>query len=325
MNPALYKRLPHLIILSASLLVVAFIIASGAYNSDPVFAQSCPSVDVNKGRVEYSFNVQEAGVYRVWTRMQAGNSYNNSVYLKVDSDCAINVGDTSVPSNSWKWVDYKNGDTGNKINVSLGSGNHVLRYFGKEKNVKVDTVVLLKESNCTPQGEDGKNCQIIPSSTSAEDSSSSGDSGSTANETKPNQPVKVGNVIINEDGEQVEIAGEDENGAYYIDEETGEKVYAKEELTEKEATEIGYLQQLDNRRPWIIGLGALAVTSVAVFAYTIFRPEQAHKIVVYQHKVLDSLKQLLNKNHTPKGPPPPKPPSSSGKSVIEPTIIHPTK
>jgi len=275
-------------------------------------------MDPAKGRVSYDINIQEAGEYRVWTRMQAGNSYNNSVWLKVDNNCPINVGDKSVPSSSWKWVDYKNGSTGSKIDVTLSSGSHTLRYFGKEKNVKVDTVVLLKGSNCTPSGEDGKNCQIIPS-TNPDDSdggssgagSTSGDSGSTA---KPSKPVKVGDTIITAEGEQVAIEGEDEGGSYYTDKDTGEKVYAEEELSDDEAAELGYLAQTGNRMPWFIGLGVVIVLSIGAIIYTAVRPEQAKHIVAYQHRFIDKIKSFFNRGgHS----------SGGGTSSGDPTIVYP--
>ncbi len=101
-----------------------------------------------------------AGTYRVWARIKAADTSNNSFYLRIDSQCAILVGDNNqISAASWTWVDYQSGITTNKINTTLTAGDHVVTIIGNEPGVSVDKILMTKNLTCVPTGF-GENCPI---------------------------------------------------------------------------------------------------------------------------------------------------------------------
>lgn len=122
---------------------------------------SCPAQDTSRGVVTSKFNVAAPGSYQVWARMSAQSATNDSFILEVDNTtCGVVMGDTSVPTTGWKWVNYRGGTTTNTVSVSLTAGEHNLKLIGREDGVKVDRVLFVPtEANCIPQDADkGNSC-----------------------------------------------------------------------------------------------------------------------------------------------------------------------
>ncbi len=116
---------------------------------------ACSAQDTSRGTVTSSFTVATAGTYRVWSRIKAPDTTNNSYILEIDGAalCGVVVGDngTDIPANTWKWVDYQSATTTNKINVTLSAGPHTMVMIGREDNVEVDRVILTTDTTCVPQ------------------------------------------------------------------------------------------------------------------------------------------------------------------------------
>jgi hypothetical protein len=112
------------------------------------------------GQVTQSITVATAGTYRVWSRIEAPDTTNNSYYFQVDGGCAYDIGDlATIPASAWTWVDYQDGNAASTVDVTLTAGTHVLTYTGKEPNVELDRVLLLTDTTCTPTGT-GDNCAV---------------------------------------------------------------------------------------------------------------------------------------------------------------------
>ncbi len=133
----------------------------------------CTALPTTNGQVTMTVTVPSAGTYRVWSRIMAPDSTNNSYYLTIDSTtCGAVVGNidgaTAIPANTWKWVDYKDANSSTKVDVSLTAGTHTLVLTGKEAGLKVDRLLLLSPTdNCLtaqPNGN-GDNCTIDPDTT----------------------------------------------------------------------------------------------------------------------------------------------------------------
>ncbi|MCA9343087.1 hypothetical protein KC950_03705 [Candidatus Saccharibacteria bacterium] len=142
------------IIATVTLLVLMVALTTGRAEA------ACPTVDTSRGTVTSTINVPSSGNYRVWTRMQASSSTNDSYVLEIDDTvCGVVVGDTGVSTSSWQWVDYKSGSTSNKVTVNLSAGQHTVRMIGREDNVKLDKLLFLSDTSCTPTGF-GENCEV---------------------------------------------------------------------------------------------------------------------------------------------------------------------
>ncbi len=117
--------------------------------------------DTSLGTVTRSYTIpsDQAGDFNLWIRMSAESAGNDSVWFRNDNGACTLVGDTQVPVGSWKWVGYKDGNTNSKITFSnLSAGNHEMKLIGRENSVKVDKVMLVKNSNCTPADMEGNPC-----------------------------------------------------------------------------------------------------------------------------------------------------------------------
>jgi hypothetical protein len=144
-----------LLFISILLLGAVLFIKTGPTEAQTACQHTPPT---GAGTVTLSVTVQ-GGTYRVWSRMLVPDSTNNSFFVKFNNDCPIKVGDSSsIPANTWTWVDYKDGNTGSKIDVTLPAGDHVLTLIGNEDGVGVDKVLMTQNLTCVPTGTSGDNC-----------------------------------------------------------------------------------------------------------------------------------------------------------------------
>jgi hypothetical protein len=152
------------VLLTLAIGALMLIILLGILNKQSAEAQTnCPAQDTSRGVVTSTFNVAFGGNYKVWARMSAQSATNDSFILEVDgTNCGIIMGDTSVPTTGWKWLNYRNGSTTNTVSMSLTAGAHSLKLIGREDGVKVDRVMFVpSESTCVPDdATKGSNCLV---------------------------------------------------------------------------------------------------------------------------------------------------------------------
>ena len=103
--------------------------------------------------------VPNTASYRLWVRLKSPIAANDAVQAQVDADTPIRLGDAPVTPNAWTWIDYKNGDTASKSDLSLTTGLHTIKITGIESGVKVDRV-MVAAAGCIPSGL-GDNCATI--------------------------------------------------------------------------------------------------------------------------------------------------------------------
>jgi chitodextrinase len=124
-----------------------------------VSAAACPAPTTDLGSTTMTVSVPVAGNYRIWSRVMAPDTSNNSYSLEVDGTTCFIVGDNQLTPSSWTWVDYQNGTTSSKTDVSLTTGTHTLKLVGREANVAIDRVILVSDLACIPTGTGG-NCTV---------------------------------------------------------------------------------------------------------------------------------------------------------------------
>ena len=124
--------------------------------SDPVSAAACSAPTTDYGSATASVAIPSADTYRIWSRMLAPDTTNNTYLLEVDGNNCYTVGGALQP-NTWVWVSHQNGTTSSKIDLSLTKGNHALKFIGKQPGVMLDRVVFSSDLNCVPVGN-GDNC-----------------------------------------------------------------------------------------------------------------------------------------------------------------------
>lgn len=130
----------------------------------PAFAAGCSAPGTDLGSVNSTIAVPSSGTYRVWSRIMAPDTTNNTYLLDIDGATCNKVGGGPVPANSWVWVDYQDGDTASLTDTNLTAGNHALKLIGNQPGVKVDRVLFVADTTCVPTGT-GDNCAAVATQT----------------------------------------------------------------------------------------------------------------------------------------------------------------
>ncbi len=128
-------------------------------------AAACQMPAPDYGSVNTTVSIPATATYRIWTRMKVPDTTNKSYMLEVDGNQCYTVGNGTIPTGTWTWIDYQNGDTASKIDLSLSQGSHTIRLIGNVPNVQIDRMVMASDLTCTPTGT-GDNCNT-PSDTTA--------------------------------------------------------------------------------------------------------------------------------------------------------------
>lgn len=135
--------------------------------SDQAAAAACVPPGTDYGSVtNLSVNIDEAGTYRIWTRMAAPDSSNNTYLLEVDNNTCFTVGGSSVPvystgtsthfsTGTSNWINQTS--TGSTVEMTLSAGTHSIELIGNAPGVVVDRLIVTASTTCTPTGV-GDNC-----------------------------------------------------------------------------------------------------------------------------------------------------------------------
>lgn len=147
--------------------VVALLLGGVVFLGQTPKAEAACTPTTDYGTVTSTVSITTAGTYRTWVRIMAPDTTNNSLSLEVDGGSCIVVGNnTAIPANTWTWVDYRDGTTTSKINLTLTAASHTIKLIGTEPGVSVDRVILTTDTACVPTGT-GDNCANPVTDTSA--------------------------------------------------------------------------------------------------------------------------------------------------------------
>lgn len=136
---------------------VAVVVGSVTLSPSPAQAAACATPTKNYGTATLQLSVPTAGTYRLWTRMNAPDTTNNSYLMEVDGANCFTVGDTAIPAKTWTWVNHQNGTASSPISMTLSAGNHTIKAIGREPSVKFDRILAVSDQNCLPTTL-GDNC-----------------------------------------------------------------------------------------------------------------------------------------------------------------------
>lgn len=103
------------------------------------------------GQASATIVVPEAGRYAVWVRMRYQHKDANSVWLRVDDDRAIRVGNEESGYQVWKWVGWQDGQPDRRVILDLTPGEHRITLVGREKGAAIDAVIVTSDLEMTPQ------------------------------------------------------------------------------------------------------------------------------------------------------------------------------
>ncbi len=139
--------------------VAALVVAGALFGYMPASAAACPTPATDNGTDTVSVTVATTANYVMWTRLMVPDTTHNSINVQVDGATCYNVGaSTSIPANTWTWVNYADGATATPITLSLSAGTHTIKLIGTQAGVSVDRLLFYSDASCVPTGT-GDNCQ----------------------------------------------------------------------------------------------------------------------------------------------------------------------
>jgi hypothetical protein len=162
---------------SLLLLLLTSMVTGGAIvaqQSSQVLAAACTPPATDYGQVSgLSVNIDTAGTYRIWSRIAAPDTTNNTYLLEIDGNTCFNVGGSSVPtfsggsttrfaSGSTNWLATTS--SGSAVTLNFSVGTHTLKLIGNAPGVVVDRLIVTSDLTCTPTGT-GDNCTTPPDTT----------------------------------------------------------------------------------------------------------------------------------------------------------------
>lgn len=162
----------------AAILIAAVAVAAGHTHTIFAATGACstqPGYPTNNdyGSVTSAVNVTGAGTYRVWSRLAAPDTTNNTYMLEIDGNSCYTIGGSTIPtyasgatnffvSGSSNWTSKTT--AGTQIDVNLTVGSHTLKLIGTAPGVVIDRVVFTQDTACVPTGT-GDNCANPPDTT----------------------------------------------------------------------------------------------------------------------------------------------------------------
>ncbi len=116
---------------------------------------------VDQGTASYSFNIANAGVYKIIARVYAPDGASDSFYFKVDDSTEdtwdLNPTGAANEFNVWREDEVTKRGTGtpdlpqyDPYTVNLTAGNHTITFRGRETNARLDYFYLVKITDTTP-------------------------------------------------------------------------------------------------------------------------------------------------------------------------------
>jgi hypothetical protein len=214
-------RKVHFRFSSAAFITVLLVMSVLSFVSFNKHAQAaCTALPNTYGDATQTVNIPSDGTYRVWSRIMAPDTTNNSYYLEVDgTTCGVNVGDSAIAANTWTWVDYQGGVSTTKTNITLTAGTHSIHMIGKEQDVQLDRVILTTDTTCVPTGT-GDNCAGTTDTTAPTVSVTSPTAGTTVSGSSvalsANATDNVGVVGVQFKVDGTNVGAEDTTSPYSV-------------------------------------------------------------------------------------------------------------
>jgi hypothetical protein len=97
--------------------------------------------------------VGQPGLYKMWGRVIAPNSSDDSFWVSMDGQPFVKWNDifTRAGGTTWKWDDLRNSDAGSVVVIfSLASGTHQLVVAYREDGARIDRIRITNDLSLTP-------------------------------------------------------------------------------------------------------------------------------------------------------------------------------
>jgi L-ascorbate metabolism protein UlaG (beta-lactamase superfamily) len=104
------------------------------------------------GRATFPFTLAAAGTFKIWGRVIAPTTSDDSFWLIVDSGAPILWNDIT-PGATWHWASAKDSGHSNQlVQLNLAAGDHSLQVAYREDGAKLDRLLITSDNTLTPSG-----------------------------------------------------------------------------------------------------------------------------------------------------------------------------
>jgi hypothetical protein len=105
------------------------------------------------GRATFSFSVAAAGTYKLWGRVIAPSTGDDSFWAIMDGGTAINWDLPTTTATAWTWDQVHDGSNGNAlVQFTLAAGPHTLVIAYREDGAKLDRLLITNDPMLVPSG-----------------------------------------------------------------------------------------------------------------------------------------------------------------------------
>jgi len=104
------------------------------------------------GRAAFPFTLAAPGTFKIWGRVIAPGTSDDSFWLIVDGGPPILWNDIT-PGSTWHWSSARDSNRSNQVvQLPLGAGDHVLQVAYREDGAKLDRLLITSDASFTPSG-----------------------------------------------------------------------------------------------------------------------------------------------------------------------------
>ncbi len=103
------------------------------------------------GQAVYTFDVPVAGNYRVWARVMANTTADNSFFVAMDYDPYVTWNTALAGKNTWAWDVVKDRNRSDASTFPLSAGTHTLVIKQMEDGTKIDAIVVTTQPAWIPE------------------------------------------------------------------------------------------------------------------------------------------------------------------------------
>lgn len=102
------------------------------------------------GTATFPVYVPQGGRYAVWVEMNYQNVDANSLWLVVDNQRGVLLGNEDSGYRVWKWVGWRDGNVSARVSVDLTAGVHTVTIVSREAGTRFSDLMLTQDLNYKP-------------------------------------------------------------------------------------------------------------------------------------------------------------------------------
>ncbi|HEX3695696.1 MAG TPA: hypothetical protein VH374_09930 [Polyangia bacterium] len=111
-----------------------------------------PTSAPTMGRATFPFTLAAAGTFKIWGRVIAPTTNDDSFWLIVDGGTPIMWNDIA-PGSAWHWTSaHDSGHSNQLVQLGLAAGDHLLQVAYREDGAKLDRLLITNDNAFTPSG-----------------------------------------------------------------------------------------------------------------------------------------------------------------------------